>query len=442
MGNGRRWIEVGAICLGILAVLAAPEARAAAGDELTLAGAWELARQHRPLEAIGEAAVSRETGYVRQSGMRPNPSFSFQTENWRFSGRRDFSPSTDVDWFAYWTLPWEWGAKRRARLAVAEERRRRAEVEKEAALWRLRLDVKRAFGELVAAHQERDAVRLQRDLQEQRRDFFAKRLAAGDVGELDLLQAELEWRRWQVEFEQAEERVAAAWSRLARVLGVEDLASRYTTVEDPNWIAVREGGAGEEELIREAWARRGELRLLEVALAEQEAQAELEAARRRPDWDIVLGYKRTEGYDTLLAGITIPVPWFDRNEGNVAAAGAELERLRLSLQDTRSDVAGSVRQAFLALRRAYLWWRRLEEEILPRAEESRRIVEEAYSEGGVDFLRLLDAERTAAEIQVETARARAAAAQAWIDLEEAVGGEGFAVGARFLKPAPGEEREQ
>lgn len=415
------------------------ESIAANPAELTLVQAWELARQHRSVEAIGDAAVSREAGYVRQGGVRPNPTFSFQTENWRFSGRQDFSPSADVDWFAYWTLPWEWSKKRQSRVAVAEQRRRRVELEKEAALWSLRLDVKRAFHEVAAAQQEREAVREQRDLQGRRRDYFAKRLQVGDIGELDLLQADLEWRRWQLELEQAEERVAGAWAALGRVLGVAHLEARYARVEAPDWIAIEESGVLEDEMIRKAWSQRMELRLLQAALEEQEAQVSLEVAQRRPDWDIVLGYKRTEGYDTLLAGIAVPVPWFDRNEGNVAAARAELERLRLSFQEKRNEVAGSVREALRAFRRAYFWWRRLEEEILPRAEEGRRIVEAAYAEGRIDFLRLLDAERTVAEIKWETTRAQAEVVRTWIDLEEAVGGEGFAVSPRVLAPVPEEE---
>ncbi|MBI4876240.1 MAG: TolC family protein, partial [Acidobacteria bacterium] len=142
-----------------------------------------------------------------------------------------------------------------------------------------------------------------------------------------------------------------------------------------------------------ALENRVEMRMARQAVERARAVAGLERASARPDVDGILGYKRTAGFNTLLAGVQIELPVARRNQGNIAAASAEVKVAEAELAATQATVRAEVNAA----RTEYEIRRRQVTESLgplrQRAVESSRIAVAAYREGGTDLLRLLDAER-------------------------------------------------
>ena len=167
----------------------------------------------------------------------------------------------------------------------------------------------------------------------------------------------------------------------------------------------------------------------------KQAQAKFthEQAQSRPDWSAVWGYKRTSGFNTMLAGISIPLPFFDRNQGTVASSASELERAQELLRATLTQVETETAAAVAQLRRRYAMLQQVRDRVLDQAEESFRISLAAYQEGATDLLRLLDAQRARNETRLLQTQAEMAYRIGLMELEATVGEENLSVTQELLR---------
>src|SRR5262249_45245289 len=150
--------------------------------------------------------------------------------------------------------------------------------------------------------------------------------------------------------------------------------------------------------IEDALARRPEMESARAALAEARANARLQAVNARPDLNVTYGYKRTQlpdtaaGTNTSIVSLRVTLPLTDRTQGNRAAANAEINRRQELLNavenDIRMEYAGAVRE--FKLRRAEVV--NAFQPLREHAANISQIADAAYREGGVDLLRVLDAE--------------------------------------------------
>ena len=148
----------------------------------------------------------------------------------------------------------------------------------------------------------------------------------------------------------------------------------------------------------------------------------LQKADAKPDVNFILGYKRTFGFHTAMAGMEVPLPLFNRNQGNIGAAtarDARLGSLKWPRQRRWCGPKCGAAQAEVEMRRRQIT--ELLKGSLERAAESSRIALAAYREGGADLLRLLDAERTRIELEVLYARTLADYRVSVVALETAMG---------------------
>jgi cobalt-zinc-cadmium efflux system outer membrane protein len=140
-----------------------------------------------------------------------------------------------------------------------------------------------------------------------------------------------------------------------------------------------------------------------------------------PDPDLIGGYKRNVGIDTAYGGLQILLPIFNRNQGEVARAQAQLRVAQASLEQTeimvRADIDGA--------RANYTRETAIVRDTLPpmraRARQNLTILTEAYRIGGVDLLRYIDAERTEIDVEVTAIRTLADFHQAALRLQFALG---------------------
>jgi outer membrane protein, heavy metal efflux system len=135
------------------------------------------------------------------------------------------------------------------------------------------------------------------------------------------------------------------------------------------------------------------------------------------------GYKRDFGTNTLAFGISLPLPLFNRNQGEVARAEAETRGEQFRLLMTEQRVRQEVTEAFNNFGAQERRLREIEGFYLQRARESRDIAVASYRLGGVDLLSLLDAQRSYREIVRIYNRVRYGAVIARVELEASVGKE-------------------
>jgi cobalt-zinc-cadmium efflux system outer membrane protein len=134
-------------------------------------------------------------------------------------------------------------------------------------------------------------------------------------------------------------------------------------------------------------------------VAQAESSVRLQQANAKVDPEIQLGYKRTSGYDTLYAAINVPLPFRNRNQGNIASAEADVHTAESSLTAIEQQIQGEV---VMAQRNYESKQRILTQTLQPlvvKSDESLRITLAAYREGGFDLIRYLDAQRVRIEAQ-------------------------------------------
>jgi outer membrane protein TolC len=168
-------------------------------------------------------------------------------------------------------------------------------------------------------------------------------------------------------------------------------------------------------------AERVEVKLARQAIDSARANLMTQRAQGRPDVDALFGYKRTAGFDTMIAGFQLNLPIFDRNQGATAAARFDVAANQSTLVAVQQQSASDLTLA----RMSYDTWRQQITEryrpLLDQAIDIANISRAAYREGGTDLLRLLDAERLRVDTQTAWVEALGNYHQSVLSLEYAEG---------------------
>lgn len=246
----------------------------------------------------------------------------------------------------------------------------------------------------------------------------------GEGAGYDLLRAEQELVESQITSERA-------------ALAVETARSRFGSFFDPELgmqMATLDGDlmpAGPLPNVEQATTRALDQRMELRALSSQGRRLELEsrAARRRriPEPLVTAGWKRSQALgisDTgFVAAVTIPLPIFNRGGLDLARATAEGERIGLDSEIATRSIRADVEMAVAREQTARMVADRYDVEVDRRAAALNRIARLKYEEGESGILELLDAHRTALEMQLRALNARYEAKSAEIDRNRIVGNE-------------------
>lgn len=404
--------SLGAVFLFIALSALSCLAQDAPVQDLSLRKALDASLANRPELKASASAVDSATQLRRQAGLIPNPRLFYQSENLRPG--MDFLQN--VDTYAYGTEMLEISGKRGARIAMANSAIDRSKSTAE---------LRRREIELRTAQRYWDALRAQflRQLAQQSEgyyreilDYHLKRFNEGQIAEVDLLRVRLEDARAEAALESARLVEAQAMQSLAREMGLPaaenwKLTESFTTLNPPHEDTA--AAATEEQRI--------EVQLAKQAVDAARANLLVQKAQGRPDLDALLGYKRTNGFNTVIAGFQMNLPVFDRNQGAVASARSDIQTAQAQLSATEQQIQGELALA----RMAYTTWKRQVTQryqpLQEQAEEVAEISRASFREGGIDLLHLLDAERLRVEAQTSWVEALANYHQSVLALEYAQG---------------------
>ena len=147
----------------------------------------------------------------------------------------------------------------------------------------------------------------------------------------------------------------------------------------------------------------------------------LQKAAGRPDLEALFGYKRNAGFDTVITGLQINLPLFDRNQGGAAAAEAQINAAEQSFAAIHNQLLSelSIARREYELRRDQ--YSQTFKPLRDQAVEISDITRAAYREGGLDLVRLLDAERLRIEAEISRVAALGRYHQSVVALEYAEG---------------------
>jgi len=351
------------------------------------------AAQNGPLVRMGQAQVMAAQGGVKQAGLRPNPRLFLQSEDLRpWSNNFNFSNNTED--YAYVSQTIETGGKRSARLQFADANLRATEAQEAVRLHQLAGRVAASYW--TALSTARISQLLAEDLAavDEMVRYHQQRVDAGAMRGADLLRMQIERDRLFIALQAAQRDAALARVELGRQIGHPlegnvELSDSIDTIDS----------VPHEELA-EVLARRPDVVVAREAVAAAEADLKLQKSLRVPDFDVLGGYKRNSGANTLYTGLQIQLPFRNRNQGEVERAAANVQVAQAQLEQMTLTAAAEVNAATEAYTREQQIVEKTLPEMRDRARKDLAIMSDAYRTGGVDLLRYIDAERT--EIEVES----------------------------------------
>lgn len=153
------------------------------------------------------------------------------------------------------------------------------------------------------------------------------------------------------------------------------------------------------------------------------AQLDLEQARAIPDLKVGAGVRRFEEDDStaMVASLSMPIPVFDRNQGNIAAAQRRIAKAENDQRATRNELFAQLVEAVGELNVAATQLRAFEKDVLPGAQQAYERTRIGFDEGKFDIFNVLDVQRSVFETRLEILSARAEYEKARVRVEALVG---------------------
>lgn len=367
-----------------------------------------------PQARIGQDQVDTVRGSVVQAGLRPNLRLYLQSEDLRpWAGNFDFPNATED--FGYVGQSFELGGKRGRRLDLAKANVREAEANRMLLNQQIAGRVAAAYWAAVADAGIETLLADDLHAVDEIVGYNKARVDAGAMRGIDLIRVQMERDRLLLAMAAARREVMLSRIELFRQIGRAPDAN--VTLAD----SLESAEPLQTRSIDLVLAARADVAAGQEAVTAAVADVQLQRAGGVPDVDLLGGYKRNSGENTLYTSLQLPLPFRNRNQGEVARAEATLRMAKDRLQQLELFVGADV----AAAEDAYTQQQAVVRDILPemraRAKQNLAIMDDAYRTGGVDLLRYLDAERTAFDVETTALRTLADFQQAGLKLQLAYG---------------------
>lgn len=377
---------------------------------LTLAQAVAQAREASPLRGPAQRLAEGLAEAARLAGQWLNPLIDVRVENLS-------QQALPHDVFAVVSQPLEFGGKRGLRQGIATAELNLAGANLQTVDWQITLRTVHLYVQALRSRGVFETLAAHRDGLATLIDIMRRRVAEGYAAESDLLRFEAESARMDIDIAKASLELARSLATLTFVIGASAPIGSDQLVE-PQAVPAPVVAPGSLE---GAVARHPEVLSAALRLARAQQVAALERARRHPDPLLSAGYKRTNGFDTAVAGLTVTIPVFDRNGSAAAkAAGEELA----AQADRDAIVRRLVSEATTLMATAHAMSQRAarsERELLDPADAVRNAARAAFREGTADVLKLIDAERIYGDVRRVAIELRLEALNATLEARLAVG---------------------
>lgn len=383
------------IWLAVFTAAAEPSARFT--PESAVAAALE---NNRDL-AAARYAVRQAEGRLKQAGLWLNPEFELGGQNdAAFANEGEYNLST--------------GFRQRfpitGRLSKA---RAVARVDVAQAVAEVRNQERLLAGDVLARAREWLVLREQLQANQEIQDTLnklatvsAERAKVAEVSETDVNLARLELQKAQLARQLLLNRQEVATSALNQLLGRDPQTPLVIQGEPPTELPSDTIHDAEQE----ALAQRPDRQLAELSINRAAAEIKLAHAQKWEDWSVGLDYSRDDqsfqapiGHklDQFLGlSLSIPLPFWNRNQGNIATAQATRQRAEGELSALDLRIATEVRTAGDRLRRLADILRQYRDESLKLSGQNVALTQNGYGNGLVGIAAVIQAQQQYVELRL------------------------------------------
>jgi cobalt-zinc-cadmium efflux system outer membrane protein len=371
------------------------------------------------VRAQEQSVVSSRASEVTAS-LRPNPTFQNDTTSATIGVYQEF----------------EVGGKRAARMKSARLATQISQTDAADTRRTLTLTLRQAF---VSALQARSDLQFARDNlanYQKTVDINKEMLQQGAIARADFLKIQLEMLQFQTDLDDATLEMRTAKAALRGLLGPGSLPVDFEVEGD---LKAKSFDRDLPELEQLALQNRPDLKSAETGRLKASADLRLAQANRWPDPTLGTSYLHTgneiggpewfqpfypkaNSSNAMGFGIaSIPIPIFNRNQGEISRVRSEQVRADLLGEAARNQVIQDVESAYASFVSSRDRVRLYEETYLAYAKESLEIEDFSFHQGGASILDFLDAERTYRATQLAYRQQIAAYLNSLAELQVAAG---------------------
>lgn len=349
---------------------------------LSLGEVASRVRVHHPALKAARLAIEEARGRQLGSGRLSNPTFGYDFQN-----QSNVSPQTGV-----FSIDQSFPITRRLSLEkkLTSQLVTAAELEIRDVERKLISDAQQQVVQLLTIAKQRALRQQQTELAQKLSEFARERAKAGEVSPLDAKQVQLDAQRLRVESRLLEAQSVSLLGQLKPMLGLrsEDALSISGDLPDMSLPG------------QSSWMMRPDYQLAQTKIAAAQTGKDLAKAKRMPDVTAGLFASRemqdvttTQRERTGFVGfrISIPLPFWNRNQGEIAEKAAAAERARLESEALAVQINGEAGTARREMETNASIVRETRDTLLPLAMEQMTAMQKAYESGQADLLSVLRA---------------------------------------------------
>ena len=435
--NAWRRAALLALCAALAFAAAAPvvDAQATAPTQgpvkITLDDAIQLALKHNHALLAAQTTILQDQALEVQANLRPNPTFFTDWEYLPLGSPSSQNPrlyppgeptsqylhdNTEADMGLSYLF--ERGKKRQHRLQAAQDvtaQTRSLVADNERTLT---FNVASQFVSVQLAESTLDLATLDVKSFQQTTDISEYQYKIGGMSEGDFLAIKLQLLQYQTDYEQAVLAKDTALDDLRNMIGYESVPADYDVAGPFDYEPLK---ANLEDLQMKAIANRPDLRAAQQGVTAATSQWEVQKSIGKQDVTATANYSHVNGINAATWNISVPLPVFNRNQGNIEQARYAITQSQELEKGASDQVLTDVHDAYVTLHENDTIVVLYRSGYLDAAVKAREIEKFAYEHGGASLLDWLNAERTYRVTELAYRQALASYLTALEQLREAVG---------------------
>lgn len=375
-----------------LLILCAPVAAQETSRTLALPQALQRALAANPRLTAAERDIRIAAGRRIQSGAIPNPELSAEVEN--VAGSNDYRGTRSAETTLQLSQLVELGGKRDARISAGAAEFDSATWQRRAVRLEVLSETTTAFVAILGAQRRAQILEQQVAALDRLTPLLQRRVDAGASSPAEVLRGQVAANLVRVELQRARTALSTARRELAILMG--DGTPKFTVVagqfsrtgRPPAFTTVLNAIESNPQLMRWTAVR-------------AQRDAELLTARLKPIPNVRVGvgwrHFSDTGDNAMTFGLSMSLPLWDQNQGDVIAARESLEKVRADRAINKAALISVAGRSYDVLNGALQEIALLRSSVLPDARKAAEAMEDGYAQGRFTLLELLDVQATVTE---------------------------------------------
>lgn len=363
-------------------------------DKLLLQEAIDIGLNYSPELKSSQAAFMATKGLEEQAGYWDNPILGIQAEN--IAGTGPYSRLNSAEYTYSITKSVDITGKRFVRKSAATQVKNTANSDFLATRLNVMRNIYVAYINSISQQISLQVVQEQELLAKQILTIVSKRVKLAREAEISKIKADVAYESAIISTNQQKIKLKSAQQNLAKLLGLEFLdksldSENFFNIIKPQPIMNYQIKLSDSPLLKKFYYK----------IKEQEFNFELERVQKISNPTVKIGIKELHapGEQAMIASLSIPLPIFNNNHGNISHAQEKLNQARNDEIQARLSLEQSLIQEWNNWQMHYETAEKLQTETLPTAQKALEVAKSGYDKGRFTYLEVLDAQRTLFDIK-------------------------------------------